>query len=60
MDMKTVDLKAEGRMVDPWQQWRECIDRIERECAEENRGMTDWELQNITLLFFAALQCENV
>jgi hypothetical protein len=58
MDTKTVDLQREGRTFDPWQLWREYIDRIEALCARENRGMSDAELEKVNALYFAAMQME--
>jgi hypothetical protein len=59
-DTKTIDMKAEGRMFDPWALWRETLDRISRECEKEQRGMTENEIQTLNQLYFNAQRMEFI
>jgi hypothetical protein len=60
MDTKTQDLKAEGRMYDPWALWRWTVDHVEQTCEYEHRSMNDEELDILNRLYFEAQRMEVI
>ena len=59
-DMKTIDLRSEGRTFDPWALWRDYLNRVEDRCAREGRGMTNEEIETANRLYFDAQKIEVI